>query len=106
MAPHLIPNGGGEGGRACSPGWWRRLLPTASPQLPRGHPQHPVPAVGVRFLQLSAHPAGERGASLLVLAVAPISGVLWGFLHLVPGGGGQQREWDPPTSAVLTLPPS
>lgn len=33
-------------------------LPGLPAKLPQGHPHHPVPAVGTRFLQLSEHPAG------------------------------------------------
>lgn len=75
-------------------------------KLPQGHPHHPVSAVGTRSLQLSEHPAGERGASLLFLAASSVSGKgSWGFLCLVLGVG-QEREWYPCTSTVSALIPS
>lgn len=66
-----------------------RVSPTPGmyAKLPQGHPHHPVPAVGTRFLQLSEHPAGERGASSLFLAASSVSGVSWDLLCLILGVG-------------------
>lgn len=90
--PPALPACGAGFSLTNPPGGSQAQLQGTCAKLPQGRPHHPVPAVGTRFLQLSEHPAGERGASLLSAASSVSGGFSWGLLCLVLGVG-QEREW-------------
>lgn len=58
-----------------------------------------MPAVGTRFLQLSEHPAGARGASLLLLAAASLRSLVGPPLL---GSGGGAGAGAVPTASTMS----